>query len=160
MKARSDLIEAVGDIAEAAFELAEKWASGETHVDPDALFAAVRRFNVTYHTAVATELRVLGEAVAGADTPTDGSPSVMGGTKPIRFDTALKIVDLGVFDPAIIAREIIAACDELLPEDDLPAFDSAVRLMASQLAWVCEAAPCIKASDELIFECVRRSLRL
>ena len=158
MKAGSDLIDGVGDIAQAAFDLAEKWAAGEPQSDPDTLFAAIRRFNVAYHAAVAIELRILSEAVAGANAPADVSPALSGGPRPVRFDTALKIVDLGVFDPATIARVIIAACGELQPEDDLPAFDAAVRLMASQLAWVCEAAPCVKDSDELIFECVRRSL--
>ena len=158
MKAGSELIEAVGDIAQAAFDLAGKWVAGEPQADVDALFSAIRRFTVAHHKAVAIELRVLGETIAGANAPADVSPALAGGPRPVRFDTALKIVDLGVFDPATIAHAIIAACGELQPDDDLPAFDAAVRLMASQLAWVCESAPCIKDSDELIFECVRRSL--
>lgn len=159
MKAGPDLIKTVGDIAQAAFELAEKWTAGEPHVDPDALFAAVRRFNGAYHKTVATELRILGEAIAGAVPPEIDAAIRAGHETPIRFDSALKIVDLGVFDPATIARAIIDACGELQSKDDLPAFDSAVRLLASRLAWICEVPRCIKDCDELIFECVRRSLR-
>lgn len=56
-----------------------------------------------------------------------------------RFRDALVIVDPGASNPSGIAHAIIAACTEVRDEGGSTQTDPAVRLMVTQLAWVCRA---------------------
>ncbi len=57
---------------------------------------------------------------------------------PPRVAEALAITRPGACNPSGIALAIVEACRQIRAEGGAPAKDAAVRLMASQLAWVCE----------------------
>jgi hypothetical protein len=73
-----------------------------------------------------------------------------------RFRDALVIVDPGASNPSGIAHAIIAACAEVRHEGGSTATDPAVRLMVTQLAWVCRANCSIDEYAQLLAECRRR----
>jgi hypothetical protein len=73
-----------------------------------------------------------------------------------RFCAALRIVDPGTSDPSGIAQAIVAACAEVSREARLSAHDPAVRLMVTQLAWVCNVGLNISDLTQLLIECRRR----
>ena len=76
---------------------------------------------------------------------------------PNRFREALQIVDPGASNPSGIAHAIVAACAEVRREGGSTATDTAVRLMVTQLAWVCRADSChINDYGQLLAECRRR----
>jgi hypothetical protein len=75
---------------------------------------------------------------------------------PNRFREALQIVDPGASNPSGIAHAIVAACAEVRNEGGSTATDPAVRLMVTQLAWVCHADSDIDDYGELLAECRRR----
>jgi hypothetical protein len=58
---------------------------------------------------------------------------------PKRFANALLIVDPGACNPSGIAYAIAEACREARDEGVSTKDDPAVRLMVTQLAWVCRA---------------------
>ena len=73
---------------------------------------------------------------------------------PNRFREALQIVDPGASNPSGIAHAIVAACAEVRREGKSAATDPAVRLMVTQLAWVCRADSChINDYSQLLAEC-------
>jgi hypothetical protein len=74
----------------------------------------------------------------------------------IRFREALLIVDPGACNPSGIAQAIVAACAEVRSEGGSTATDPAVRLMVTQLAWVCRADSGIEDYGQLLAECRRR----
>ena len=76
--------------------------------------------------------------------------------RPTRFREALQIVDPGASNPSGIAHAIVAACAEVRSEAGSTATDPAVRLMVTQLAWVCHADSFIDDYGQLLAECRRR----
>jgi hypothetical protein len=76
--------------------------------------------------------------------------------RPGRFREALLIVDPGASNPSGIAHAIVAACAEVRNEAGSTARDPAVRLMVTQLAWVCRADSNIDDYGQLLSECRRR----
>jgi hypothetical protein len=81
------------------------------------------------------------------------------GPKPARsnrFREALQIVDPGASNPSGIAHAIVAACAEVRNEGGSTAIDPAVRLMVTQLAWVCHADSSIDDYGQCLAECRRR----
>jgi hypothetical protein len=71
-----------------------------------------------------------------------------------RFREALQIVDPGASNPSGIAHAIVEACAEVRREGKSAANDPAVRLMVTQLAWVCRADSChINDYGQLLAEC-------
>ena len=78
-------------------------------------------------------------------------------SSPNRFREALQIVDPGASNPSGIAHAIVAACAEVRREGGSTATDPAIRLMVTQLAWVCRADSChINDYGQLLAECRRR----
>ena len=76
---------------------------------------------------------------------------------PNRLREALQIIDPGASNPSGIAHAIAAACAEVRREGGSTATDPAVRLMVTQLAWVCRADSChINDYGQLLAECRRR----
>jgi hypothetical protein len=76
---------------------------------------------------------------------------------PNRFRGALQIVDPGASNPSGIAHAIVAACAEVRREGGSTAKDPAIRLMVTQLAWVCRADSChINDYGQLLAECRRQ----
>ena len=74
-----------------------------------------------------------------------------------RFRDALVIVDPGASNPSGIAHAIIAACVEVRDEGGSTQTDPAVRLMVTQLAWVCHANWDTDEYGQLLAECRRRA---
>ena len=74
-----------------------------------------------------------------------------------RFTDALLIVDPGACNPSGIAYAIVEACREARAEGIGPKDDVAVRLMVTQLAWVCRADSYTEDYGELLAECRRRA---
>ena len=68
-----------------------------------------------------------------------GEAEILNPASPNRFREALQIVDPGASNPSGIAHAIVAACAEVRREGGSTATDTAVRLMVTQLAWVCRA---------------------
>jgi hypothetical protein len=93
------------------------------------------------------------EATTSALTPTEASSPA----RPKRFSNALLIVDPGACNPSGIAHAIVDACREARAEGIGPANDVAVRLMVTQLAWVCRADSDTDDYGELMAECRRRA---
>ncbi|MBS0641470.1 MAG: hypothetical protein JSS43_16505 [Proteobacteria bacterium] len=77
--------------------------------------------------------------------------------RPQRFANALLIVDPGASNPSGIAHAIIAACQEARDEGVSTREDSAIRLMVTQLAWVCRADSDTGDDAALLAECRRRA---
>jgi hypothetical protein len=75
--------------------------------------------------------------------------------RPNRFREALQIVDPGASNPSGIAH-VVAACADVRSEGGATATDPAVRLMVTQLAWVCKADSHIADYGQLLAECRRR----
>ena len=73
--------------------------------------------------------------------------------RPSRFREALQIVDPGASNPSGIAHAIVAACAEVRSEGASTARDPAVRLMVTQLAWICRADSNIDDYGQLLAEC-------
>ena len=74
-----------------------------------------------------------------------------------RFASALLIVDPGAVNPSGIAYAIIDACRDARADGVGTRDDAAVRLMVTQLAWICRADSDIEDYGELLAECRRRS---
>jgi hypothetical protein len=74
-----------------------------------------------------------------------------------RHRNALLIVDPGACNPSGIAHAIIAACREARDEGVAADRDAAVRLMVTQLAWICRADSNTKEYSVLLAECRRRA---
>src|SRR3954470_20421135 len=127
----SPLREAAGDLAQAAFELIGQLTANPGLADATAVFAAIRGFYVTYHVSVGDGQGRDNESDLFAGAP-EAPPKA-----PSRFRTAITVIEPGVFDPAVIARYILTACEEVTEEGGYPALDPAVRLMCSKLAWLC-----------------------
>ena len=77
--------------------------------------------------------------------------------KPKRFANALLIVDPGACNPSGIAYAIIEACQEARAEGIGTKDDVAVRLMVTQLAWVCRADSDTDDYGELLAACRRQA---
>jgi hypothetical protein len=76
---------------------------------------------------------------------------------PNRYPDALQIIDPGASNPSGIAYAIVAACTEVRREGGSTATDPAIRLMVTQLAWVCKADSChINDYGQLVAECRRQ----
>ena len=73
-----------------------------------------------------------------------------------RFRDALVIVDPGASNPSGIAHAIIAACAEVRDEGGSTQTDPAVRLMVTQLAWVCRANWDTDEYGQLLAACRQR----
>ena len=74
-----------------------------------------------------------------------------------RHRNALLIVDPGACNPSGIAHAIVAACRKARAEGVAADRDAAVRLMVSQLAWVCRADSDADDYSSLLDECRRRA---
>lgn len=145
----SALADAAGDLAQAAFELTAQLADGKEFADAQAVFTAIRRFYVVYHVSVDEERR---EESVGLVAGTPEAPRRLA---PRRFQSAITVVEPGVYDPAAIARYIISACEEVVEEGGFPALDPAVRLMASKLSWLCQVSANIRDAAGLMWDCTR-----
>ncbi len=73
-----------------------------------------------------------------------------------RFSDALELITPGACSPSGIALAIAHACRQVRSEGGAPSSDPAVRLMAGQLAWVCQADAVLAQMPSLIMECQRR----
>jgi hypothetical protein len=93
------------------------------------------------------------EPVGGNNTPAGGA----GSPKSKRFANALLIVDPGACNPSGIAHAIIEACQEARAEGVDTHRDVAVRLMVTQLAWVCRADSDTEDYGELLAACRRQA---
>jgi hypothetical protein len=92
--------------------------------------------------------------------PLPGNAASAGGDgrpRAKRFADALLIVDPGACNPSGIAYAIIEACREARAEGIRPKDDVAVRLMVTQLAWVCHADSGTDDYGELLAACRRRA---
>jgi hypothetical protein len=76
--------------------------------------------------------------------------------RPNRFHEALQIVGPGASNLSGIAHAIVAACAEVCREAGSVAHDPAVRLMVSQLAWVCRVNNVMGDYGQLLAECRSR----
>ena len=133
------------------------------HVDYrplDVVWAAWRDIGSKQPIEYAAEGLTLALGVAGDD---QNDPSLLAATQlpnpshPNRFREALQIVDPGASNPSGIAHAIVAACAEVRREGGSTATDPAIRLMVTQLAWVCRADSChINDYGQLLTECRRR----
>ena len=86
-----------------------------------------------------------------------GHSPVLPRVVPNRFREALQIVDPGASNPSGIAHAIVAACAEVRREGGSTAKDPAIRLMVTQLAWVCRADSChINDYGQMLAECRRQ----
>ena len=104
---------------------------------------------LTLSLGVAGDDHIEGALIGEAQIPKPASPN--------RFREALQIVDPGASNPSGIAHAIVAACAEVRREGGSTAADPAVRLMVTQLAWVCRADSChINDYGQLLAECRRR----
>ncbi len=74
-----------------------------------------------------------------------------------RFADALLIVDPGAVNPSGIAYAIIDACRDARADGIGTRDDAAVRLMVTQLAWICRADSGTDDYGELLAECRRRA---
>jgi hypothetical protein len=75
-----------------------------------------------------------------------------------RFANAVLIVDPGAVNPSGIAYAIIDACRDARADGIGTRDDAAVRLMVTQLAWICRADSDTKDYAELLAECRRRAV--
>jgi hypothetical protein len=133
------------------------------HVDYrpfDVIWAAWRDIGSKQSIEYAAEGLTLALGVAGDD---QNDPPLIAVTKPPnlsnsnRFREALQIVDPGASNPSGIAHAIVAACTEVRREGGSTATDPAIRLMVTQLAWVCRADSChINDYGQLLAQCRRR----
>ena len=73
-----------------------------------------------------------------------------------RFSEALELITPGACNPSGIALAIAHACRQARSEGAVPSSDPAVRLMAGQLAWICQADAFFSELPQLIMECQRR----
>lgn len=96
----------------------------------------------------------------GATQPNRPESPAPGAPRARRFDDALFIVNPGASNPSGIAHAIIEACREARAEGVSAAKDDAVRLMVTQLAWVCRADSDTADYGKLLAECLRRSAGL
>ena len=133
-----DPIDAANALAEAAAEVVRCWTVGD-------LAAAVRGLSdaVDHYGRARFDCPLL--AVARP------SQSV-----PLRFSTALAMVDPRAENVAGFAHWILSACAEVASEHGLPAKDPAIRLMVAQLSWTCGIAHAPDLIAELIGECFGR----
>ena len=92
---------------------------------------------------------------AAAETPAPAEASRRPPSK--RFADALLIVNPGACNPSGIAYAIIDACKEAREEGVGTKDDAAVRLMVTQLAWVCRADSDTEDYSEMLAECRRRA---
>ena len=92
---------------------------------------------------------------AAAETPASADGNRQPRSK--RFADALLIVDPGASNPSGIAYAIVEACREARAEGVGTKDDVAVRLMVTQLAWVCRADSDTEEYGELMAECRRRA---
>jgi hypothetical protein len=74
-----------------------------------------------------------------------------------RFANALLIVDPGACNPSGIAYAIVDACREAREEGVSTKDDPAVRLMVTQLAWVCRADSDTEDYGKLLAACRDRA---
>jgi hypothetical protein len=79
------------------------------------------------------------------------------GARPERFDAAVLIVDPGASNPSGVAHAIVKACAEVRAEGGSTREDPAVRLMVTQLAWLCRGNSDVEDYGELLAECRRRA---
>jgi len=140
MKAGAAVRATLDDLLIEARKLAINWRPGRLPPDTGPVFRAIAVFSRTYHDWT------IASGVA------EGSSKA-----PARFEMAIRMVDPGVYDPSLLATALLRACEEVAQEKGDPADDPAVRLIASQLAWACEAAPDLKSSAHLMFEVSRRT---
>jgi hypothetical protein len=99
----------------------------------------------------------LGVAADHPEAAASDEAQILQPAAPNRFREALQIVDPGASNPSGIAHAIVAACAEVRREGGSTAGDPAIRLMLTQLAWVCKADSChINDYGQLLAECRRQ----
>jgi hypothetical protein len=133
------------------------------HVDYrplDVVWAAWRDVGSKQPIEYAAEGLTLSLGLAADDHRDDAATGEVPTLRPARsnrFRQALQIVDPGASNPSGIAHAIVAACTEVRREGGSTAGDPAIRLMVTQLAWVCRADSChINDYGQLLSECRRR----
>jgi len=78
-------------------------------------------------------------------------------SRPNRFRTAVDIVDPGACNPSGIAHAVIEACREAREDGVATQRDEAVRLIVTQLAWICRANHDTDDYGALLEVCRRRA---
>lgn len=79
------------------------------------------------------------------------------GARPERFGDAVLIVDPGASNPSGVTHAVVKACAEVRAEGGSTREDPAVRLMVTQLAWLCRGNSDVEDYGELLAECRRRA---
>lgn len=102
---------------------------------------------------LSTALAYFETAVAGSQ---QGHSAVSPSTSPRRFADALRMVDPKAQNVSGLAGCLLSASAEATAEGGIPPRDSAVRLLASQLIWVCDVDGTDRDFSDLIAECHRR----
>ncbi len=139
--------EAALGLADAASDVIETWDNGDLAAAVQVLDDALKAFNLVYP-ARGDCCPPVGSFCAGIKLTPD---------RVARFREAMVIVRPGGCNPAGIAHAVIDACRQVLLEGGAPASDPAVRLMVTQLAWVCSADNAdSEAYGALMAECSRR----
>ena len=150
-----DPIEAANVLAAAATKVVDRWAVGD-------LAGAVRSLSDAlqyYENAQSNNLELALTSVRSG--PVLAELAVSSQKKPpLRFAAALTMIDARAQNVPGIAHGLIAACVEVVAEQGMPPHDPAVRLLASQLVWVCEVDGSNDVFAELVNECHRRSKNL
>ena len=102
---------------------------------------------------LSTALAYFETAVAGSQR---GHPAVSPFTSPRRFADALRMVDPKAQNVCGLATCLLSAGAEIVAERGIPPRDPAVRLLASQLIWICGVDGADHDFSDLIAECHRR----
>lgn len=102
---------------------------------------------------LSTALAYFETAMAGSQ---QGHPAVSPFTSARRFADALRMIDPKAQNISGLASCLLSAGAEVVAERGIPPRDPAVRLLASQLIWVCRVDGADHDFSDLIAECHRR----
>src|SRR5258708_26210340 len=147
--------EAALSLADAAIDVIATMPAGDVEAAVRHLDDALRAFNEVYATAVGCC-----PSVASTTANTERGPftrTAAAADPNRRFQDALAIVRPGGCNPLGIANAIADACRQVHAEGGAPVDDAAVRLMVTQLAWICAADHDTDAYADLIAICARRA---
>jgi hypothetical protein len=147
-----DPIDAANVLAAAATQVVDRWAAGDLAGAVRGLSDALQYFeNARSNDPEAPGREAVSEAFL--EPPSSKPPR----RPPRRFSAALEMIDTRAQNVPGIAHGIIAACVEVVAEHGMLTKDPAVRLLASQVAWICEIDIDNDVFAALLNECHRRS---
>jgi hypothetical protein len=144
--------EPILELADAATDVIASWVGADLNEALLWLDVALRNFNAAHPISDAPADKS-NEAASQVIEP------VVGTEVPARrrFQTAIDIVKPGACNPSGIAHALIAACREARDAGIGPCNDPAVRLIVTQLAWICRADHDTDDYDALLEECRRKA---